>query len=217
MRHDNVMKVLGVVLAGGQSSRMGEDKALLRLDGETLLEHAVRRLQGQLASYGRNVVLSAPVRPAYDRAHVPVIADHADFCEAGPLAGIFSAMLYGRDHGFEVLATVAVDTPFFPPDYVARMLDGYMPEQLVPVIAASKNRLHPAFAIWPVGLAEDLYEVLHKPGKKSIQAFAQSRQAKHRPFTSVLFDGDDPFFNINTQDDFARAQEIYQKNREHSL
>jgi len=217
MQADNMLKVLGVVLAGGQSSRMGEDKALLRLDDVTLLEHAVHRLQSQLVPYGRNVVLSALMRPAYEIAHVPVIADHADFRATGPLAGIFSAMHYGRDHGFDMLVTVAVDTPFFPLDYAAQMLEASVPERPEPVIAQSKGRLHPAFAVWPVALLEDLSRTLRKGGKNSLQAFAQSCQAKHRRFTSMLLDGGDPFFNINTPDDFAHAKDIYQKNKEHTL
>ncbi len=80
--------VLGLVLAGGQSRRMGRDKALLRLNGESQLDRAVRLLEQHVAG----VFVSARADQANEpeRARFPRIVDR--YADLGPLAGILSAM-----------------------------------------------------------------------------------------------------------------------------
>ncbi|MBL8231707.1 MAG: molybdenum cofactor guanylyltransferase [Bryobacterales bacterium] len=102
----------GYVLAGGRSSRMGRDKALLPFESGTLLEHmaqVVRQAAG-------NVTLVGPTE-RYAHLGIRIIEDHWPGC--GPLAGIHAALL---DSMAEWALIVACDLPFLRPDLLSWML-----------------------------------------------------------------------------------------------
>ena len=180
------MTLLGVVLAGGASRRMGRDKVLERLGPQTLLARAVERLDPQVD----RVVVNGP---AELEAHCdrPVVPDALPGRQ-GPLAGVLAAMDAAGDA--DAVLTVAVDTPFFPRDLAERLRgDGI-------AIAASGGRLHPVFALWPVALRNELRAFLHLDERK-IMLFAEAHG-----YRTVDFDGEpDPFFNLNTPADVEAA------------
>ena len=93
----------GYVLAGGKSSRMGRDKALLTLAGKPLVEHAVTKL-GRLCA--KVSVLSGNAELA---GYAPLVADN--FVGSGPLGGIEAALL---DSEFAWNLILPVDMPFLP-------------------------------------------------------------------------------------------------------
>src|SRR5581483_8996521 len=97
------MRVVGAVMAGGRSTRFGRDKALLELDGETLLSRTVRTL----SQATDEVLVVGPPERAGQVAGVTVLQD--GLLGAGPLAGIATAL--SARPGDAVLA-VAVDMPF---------------------------------------------------------------------------------------------------------
>lgn len=200
------MPLSGIILAGGRSSRMdGRDKAMLALGGATLAARAVDRLGPQVD----RLALSANGDAArFGLAGIEVIAD-ADDGRAGPLAGILAGLRWASPR-CEALASVAVDTPFFPPDLVRRLAaaapPGAPPGAIV--VAASAGRRHPTFALWPVGIADALAAYLAGGGRKA-GAFidAHAHVAVDFPATH----GFDPFFNVNTPADFAEAEEILRR------
>ena len=115
--------MIGVVLAGGKSSRMGGgDKALLPLGGRPLLAHVIERLAPQVAE----IVLNANDDPgrfaAFGLPHVP---DRLAG-QMGPLAGIHAGLAWAEANRPEsrFVITVAADTPFFPNDLVSRLVRG---------------------------------------------------------------------------------------------
>jgi molybdopterin-guanine dinucleotide biosynthesis protein A len=79
--------ILGAVLAGGQSSRFGSDKALAELDGRTLLARAVEALQAQC---------DAVVVVGREDAPVPTLPDRPR-PGMGPLGGIAAALHHAAD------------------------------------------------------------------------------------------------------------------------
>lgn len=189
------MSLAGLVLAGGRSRRMGEDKAFLALGGETLLARAVRWLAPQV----ERLWISANGEPSrHAGTGLPVLKDAVPGF-AGPLAGVLAGLVTARSEGFDRLLTAAVDTPFFPHELAARLSDGAAGEIAV---AASAGRTHPVFALWPVALADELSATL-AAGSNKAMAFI----ARH-PHRIVDFDigGGDPFFNINTPEDLALAE-----------
>lgn len=107
------MDTAGFVLAGGRSSRMGRDKALLELDGETLVERAARRV---LAAAGRVAVVGNSERHA--RFGWPVVADLR--AGDGPLAGIEAAL--ASPYAAEWNLVVACDMPSLAPDLLERLI-----------------------------------------------------------------------------------------------
>lgn len=135
--------IAGVILAGGQSRRMGQDKARVILGGQTLLDRAIERLAPQVGM----LAVNGPQGP--DGA-VPLVPDSLPG-QPGPLAGVLAAMDWAGGLGLPLVATCPVDLPFFPPDMVARLHAGGAPSY-----AQTADGLHPLCGLWPVGWADDL-------------------------------------------------------------
>ncbi|MBS1799073.1 MAG: molybdenum cofactor guanylyltransferase [Acidobacteria bacterium] len=91
------------ILAGGRSTRMGQDKAMLELAGRPLVEHAVRKLRSITPDV---CILSG--NPAMARFAPPVADLHVN---CGPLGGIEAALSDSKKHWVLI---VPVDTPFVP-------------------------------------------------------------------------------------------------------
>lgn len=195
-------QVAGVILAGGQATRMGGgDKCLLSAGGNvTLLERIVSRIGPQVAC----LALNANGDPArFAASGLPVLADTVR--DAGPLAGVLAGMRWAQAQGCEAVVTVAGDTPFFPDDLVARLV---AEREGQPVALAATDRPHPVFALWDVSLAPALAQALNG-GIRRVAAFAEAHGAAtvRFPQTGAL----DPFFNINTPDDLAQVQQLYRQ------
>src|SRR5687767_9816016 len=109
------MTVTGVILAGGQGSRMGGiDKGLRDFRGRPLVGHAIERLAPQVDE----LLINANRNPeAYARFGYPVIADEIPGF-AGPLAGFERGLAHARG---DLVVTAPCDSPFLPADLVERL------------------------------------------------------------------------------------------------
>jgi molybdopterin-guanine dinucleotide biosynthesis protein A len=202
--------IVGVILAGGRSSRMGGgDKCLIDLAGRPLLAHAIERLQPQVA----RLVLNANGDPSrFDAFGLPVAADFEPG-EKGPLAGILAGMEWARSHvpGARFIATVAADTPLFPRGVVARLrqsLDGRYRIS----IAHSGGRDHPVFGLFPLSLASDLAVFLKQSPRLAAMSWIDRHSWTATEFEPAAPGAFDPFFNINTAGDLKAMQsEIAEK------
>jgi molybdopterin-guanine dinucleotide biosynthesis protein A len=185
-----------MILAGGQSRRMGGgDKCLLPLNGRPLLAHVVGRIAPQVAALALNANGDATRFAGFG---LPVVADDAaDF--AGPLAGILAALDWAAQNQPTVPAvlTVPADTPFLPRDLLARLA-----AKGAPAVARSAGRIHPVVGLWPLSMRDRLRSALREEGLRK----AEDWTTRLAPAV-VDFDAGpvDPFFNINTPEDLARA------------
>jgi len=202
--------ITGLVLAGGRGSRMGGvDKGLQVFAGQPLALHTLRRLQAGagLGAYMLNANRNLDV---YQQFGVPVHPDAVgDF--AGPLAGF----LAGLDHcPSDYLLAVPCDTPLFPVDLVPRLAQALDESGALLAMPSapeadgqglSRVRLQPVFCLMHVSVATGLRQYMLGGGRKIDTWFAQSAGVV------VPFDrpGDDPqaFFNLNTLDELAQAQQ----------
>jgi len=170
--------ILGAVLAGGQSSRFGSDKALAELGGQTLLARAV----ATLASMSDKVVVVGRTKaPALCVPDWPSPG-------GGPLGGLAGAMKYALEHGYETVLTCGVDSVGLPGDLVSRLSPAprYLESQ-------------PVVGLW---LAEDLGALDHalfSSKRNSMRGFAEIVRAKPVKLHS------NPA-NINTPADLAAAE-----------
>lgn len=166
------MRALGVVLAGGASRRFGTDKALVQLDGTLLIEHALAALTGcaERAIAGRDWpgVTALPDRPAPD---------------LGPLGGLNAALAHAAGHGFTHMASLPVDCPFLPANWLARLGKG-------PAHALGQ----PLVGIWPVMLADGL-EAFVAGGGRRVRDWVASTGAHAVDLG--------PLANLNHRDDLA--------------
>jgi molybdenum cofactor guanylyltransferase len=195
---DNTKSVTGVILAGGQSRRMGGgDKGLLDLGGRPMLAHVVERLAPQV---GR-MVINANGDPArFAPLGLPVVADTlADF--PGPLAGVLAGMRWSRANVPQArwIATAAGDAPLLPRDLVACCLEAVQECPGGIALAQSAGELHPVIGLWPVALADDL-EAQLRAGVRKVLDWTDRHGTVAVPFAMLKLAGAeiDPFFNANT-------------------
>ncbi|MBS0124747.1 molybdenum cofactor guanylyltransferase MobA [Thetidibacter halocola] len=205
------MRPLGVILAGGLATRMGGgDKALLRLNGRPLLSHVTERLAPQVGA----MALNANGDPArFATFGLPVIPDSIGGFP-GPLAGVLAGLDWAAGQGAEAIVTVAGDTPFFPADLVARLVEASHGQTHPLVLAATKGEAetrsksrsglirHPTFGLWPVALRDDLRAAL-EGGLRKVVLWTEPHGGRECVFPT---DACDPFFNVNTPEDLARAE-----------
>lgn len=182
-------EIAGIVLAGGQSRRMGGgDKGLLDLGGRPVIAHVIERL-------GCARAISANGDPArFARFGLPVLPDSVPDWP-GPLAGVLAGMDWAAGQGIARILTAAADTPFFPRDLGTRLAAAK-----APVVMATGGGDHPAFAMWEVALRDDLRAALHS-GTRRMRDWMDARGALR-----VEIPGEDPFFNINTPADLDAAR-----------
>ena len=190
--------IVGCIIAGGESRRMGEDKAVLELGGMPLIARAIERLTPQVSS----LIINAHDGSAdFSALGLPVVTDPADDHQ-GPLAGILSALRWAKQNRIAWIATVAVDTPFFPRDLVDRLAEAAQDRDMA--CASSGGRLHPVFGLWKAELAEELESQI-KVGLRSARQWVALHDAGIAKWPIEPFD---PFFNINAPADRDAALRI---------
>jgi molybdopterin-guanine dinucleotide biosynthesis protein A len=204
-------KPLGVILAGGQATRMGGgDKGLLPLDDRLILAHVIDRLAPQVGA----MALNANGDPARFAAFgLPVLPDPIPGF-AGPLVGVLAGLDWAAGQGADSIVTVAADTPFFPTDLVAHLTDVAVGMAHPLVLAATPRGdtetksmsgsgliRHPTFGLWPTALRHDLRAAL-LDGLRKVVIWTD----KHHGREAVFDDTSDPFFNVNTPEDLDAAR-----------
>ena len=195
---------VGVILAGGQSRRMGGvEKALIPVGGTSLIERAIARASVQVA----DLVINANGDPKrFAHLGLPVEADPVGGF-VGPIAGILAGFAWMRRERPKArwLASFSCDTPFFPMDMVERLISKAQSEGAKVAVAASGGRQHHIFAVWSADIAAKPEDVLVRDGFRKMETWIASFPNVH-----VNFDADpfDPFTNINTPEDLALAEDF---------
>jgi molybdopterin-guanine dinucleotide biosynthesis protein A len=197
-----VHPTLGLVLAGGMARRMGGgDKARIRIGGATILERVLDRL----ASQCEHIIINANGDPArFADTCLHVVADSVpDF--AGPLAGILAGLDWAAANTpqIEWLISVPGDCPFLPKDTVQRLNDARRAARTPLACARSGEWRHPVVALWPVNLRENLRRALVDESLHKIEIWTARHGVAIADWPAEPFD---PFFNVNTPEDAARAK-----------
>ncbi len=199
--------VAGVLMAGGQSRRMGGgDKCLRPLAGKPILTHVIDRVRPQVGP----LVLNANGDPArFAGFGLPVVADAVgDF--AGPLAGVLTGLEWAAEQapGCTWLASFATDAPFLPEDLVARLLAAVEAEGGEMACAASQGRDHPVFGLWPLRLRHELRRAMVAEDMRKVDLWTARFKLVRVDFPLVETPAGplDPFFNANRPEDLAEAE-----------
>ena len=196
--------VAGLLLAGGRSRRMGGgDKCLLDLAGRPVLDRIIARVRPQVGPMVLNANGDAARFAAFG---LPVAADVVDGF-AGPLAGVLTGLEWAEANapGRDWVASFACDAPFVPADLVARMVDAVTADGADMACARSDGRDHPVFGLWPVRLAAALRRAVVDEGIRKVDVWTARYRLVRAEFAA---DPVDPFFNLNSPQDMARAEEL---------
>jgi molybdopterin-guanine dinucleotide biosynthesis protein A len=194
--------IVGILLAGGKSRRMGGgDKCLLQLGGKTILQHAIDRATPQVG----NLILNINGDPdRFSHYNLNIVSDDiGNF--AGPLAGVLTGMYWVKENHPECkwIVTFPTDTPFFPMDLASQLYDAVSDNKAELACAASGGRHHPVFGIWPVNLFAALKVAMIDNGVRKIDDWTSGYNMKTVKFE---FRKIDPFFNINRPEDLQYAE-----------
>lgn len=191
------MRIAGVIIAGGRSSRMGQEKAFVNLNGKTLLHHVVRRITPQV----NFTVINANGDPARFREFdLPVIADLPNDV-ATPLAGLRAALRFARDQDFDAVLTAPSDAPFLPFDLVERLATTGSRAAL----ASSAGQAHFLTGLWSCNLLGELEMAMDETRTTRVKDWAATSRAVIVDWTAEPIN---PFFNINTPEDLAVATQF---------
>ena len=188
---------VGVILAGGQATRMGGgDKGLLTLGDSTILSHVIDRLEPQVAGLALNANGDAA---RFTDLGLPVIPDSIEGF-AGPLSGVLAGLDWAATQGATHIVTAAADTPFFPCDLVPQLMLAAEQAGTDIALAATPDGRHPTFGLWPVALRDDLRMAL-QDGLRKVVLWTDKHGC-----AMAQFPDDAAFFNVNTPDDLAKAR-----------
>ncbi len=168
------MRRLGAIIAGGQSSRFGADKAQAMLGGRALIDHVADAMDARCDAvvicgrkWGSRICLADRPRPAL-----------------GPLGGLCAALRYGAANGFDMVASAGCDT--LP-----------VPEMPVGEMQAMVVGGHYLFGLWPVALAGHLDLHLATTQDRSMRHWVAVSGARQVAVPVELH-------NLNTRADFRR-------------
>ena len=197
----NKENILGVILAGGQSRRMGnKNKLLATINNKSLLEITSNLVKNQL----NRVIINSNIQVySNNKLNFEIVPDEIDGY-LGPLSGIFSAMKWSKKNFPECqwIASFPVDSIFFPDNFIDVMTSKIKKETQI-VCAKSNGRIHPVFALWSIVLVNDLEKALVKDGIRRIDEWTKRYNLE---IVNFRFKKLDPFFNINTFDDLEKAK-----------
>ncbi|KTE43583.1 MULTISPECIES: molybdenum cofactor guanylyltransferase [unclassified Sphingopyxis] len=174
------MKTLGAVLAGGRSSRFGSDKAEALLEGQSLLDHAIRALEPHVDT----VMVAGRAMPRQ-----PLISDWPA-PDLGPMGGIAGALRYAEGEGFDQLLCISVDCVRLPDDLRALLEPG-------PAYLASQ----PVIGLWPVSLRPEIEAQFTTSDDRSVRRFGYRIGAR-----AIACDFAPP--NVNSVADLDRLADL---------
>ena len=192
------MNILGAIIAGGKSKRMGTEKALLKLGPKTLVARVIDRLCPQV----EDIVINANGNTKrFEFLEFDIIPDIETEIDT-PLAGIHAALAYAEEEGYDAVVTVPADSPFIPHDLVKKLAGTKA------AFANSNGQDHFLTGFWPVKLLSNLQTEIHKSNRVQDWVF-KINAAK----VNWRADDYDPFLNINTPADMTAALKILPKVR----
>ncbi len=216
-----IPRATGIVLAGGKSERMGQNKALIELQGKPLIQHAIEQIRPLCSE----VFIVAGELNTYAEFGAPVIQD--EIPERGSLGGIYTGLVNAREH---FVLAVACDMPFLNQDLLRYELslapgaDVVVPRvknltskapharkraNIEGKLLAKMSDLHPLHAVYSKSCLSVMRDMIEAGDLRVISFFDR---VNIRVVESDEVDGFDPLhvsvFNANTIQDLEAAKEL---------
>jgi len=203
MDHNNI---LGVVLAGGQSKRFGEDKSQVNLEGKILINYILSEI---LDVFDEILIVANSDIEFMQSKKISKIEDFQK--DLGPLGGVLSAMKWIKQNNknYQWISTFPSDTPFFKKELLEDFYEKINFNESKLFFIKSNNKRHNIFGLWSLELLNQLEEDLIKKGERKVELWANSIGVKN---IDMHFKNNDPFFNINTKEDLENAKKYLNKN-----
>lgn len=187
------LNATGILLAGGKSSRMKENKAFLELDGRPLVERSLTALQAVF----KEVLISSNQPKLFERYEVPVIQD--ELLDRGPLEGLYQGLKAGT---YDAAFFVACDMPFLNVELI-RFMAKWIPDYDV-VVPRLQSGLHPLHAFYHRRCLPSIKNNLEIGRLKIIDFYSACsvryvEESELQAFSNVS----DVFCNVNSPEDWS--------------
>jgi len=198
--------ILGAILAGGQSKRMGKDKLFLELNNKKLIEHTIDKVKKYLKKI---VIITNQDNEFFFKNNLTTVKDCIEG-QQGPLVGILTAMKWAKENLSKCswIATFPCDTPFFPESIIKNFIEESEKKESLILCASSHGRKHNIFGLWSLDLYDKLKDDLINKKVRKVQDWTEKNKIKNLEFK---FKDYDPFFNINTEEDLEFAKKLSKK------
>ena len=195
--------ILGAILAGGQSKRMGKDKLFLEVNNKKLIEYTIDKVKKYLKQL---IVVTNQNNEFFSKNNLTVVKDCIEG-QLGPLVGILTAMEWAKQNSkkYSWVATFPCDTPFFPETIIKSFIKESERKDSLILCASSHGRKHNIFGLWSLDLYDKLKDDLINKRVRKVQDWTEQNKIKNLEFK---FKDYDPFFNINTEEDFKKAKQL---------
>lgn len=184
-----IVRVTGILLAGGKSSRMGKDKGLMEFKGKFLAEYALDLLRSHCSE-----VLISSENSAYEQFSIPLVPD--DYPDKGPMGGIYSAM---KQSAHDWCLVLACDLPYINTKLIRALLaetvSGY--SCIVPV---HDELTEPLAALYHKRMLPDLKKALEE-NRPSLFRLIRSSPALCLDVNHLLDETPELFDNLNCPED----------------
>lgn len=188
----------GIILAGGKNIRMGRVKALLTLNGKTIIEDIVEKLQRILSE----IIIVTNTPELFEFLNIPMISDIIP--ERGSLGGIYSGIYVSKSfHSF----VVACDMPFLVPELIEFMIKEK--EDYDIVIPNIDGEYEPLHAIYSKNCLEYIGMLIKENNLKILEFFDKVRIRNINKLEVLKFASPEIcFHNINTPEDLEESRSI---------
>jgi molybdopterin-guanine dinucleotide biosynthesis protein A len=204
MREESsILTVSGIVLAGGQSSRLGTDKSSINVNGQSLIEHIVAKL----TRLSDDVIIVTNSPDEYDHLEARLVGDI--YPGKGALGGIYSGL---RATANAYSLVVACDMPFLDLNLLRYMIIlAREHDVVIPRIGGLPEPLH---AIYSKNCLEPIDRLLARGGLKIIDFFSEVRVRYVEKGEVDIFDPQHlSFFNVNTPNDLEEMKKLARKGK----
>ncbi len=189
-------KIGGIILAGGKSSRMGQDKALMKIGDKTLIGYVYEIIN----AFTSEIVISSNTDD-YGFLNCKTIPDI--YQNIGPIAGIHASLKKSK---YDKNIVISCDTPFVSKTIISELIKASSGYDIT--ILRNNKFIEPLIGIYNKNILENLEKIISNK-KYSIQKFIYS--SKHNIVDidkTILDESKNSFININNQEEFLKAQKL---------
>ena len=198
--------ILGVILAGGKSSRFGSNKADAHLGDKTLLEHTIAKVKKNFLEV---LIVSNEEIIKKNKKNIFLVKDFIKG-QLGPLIGILSAMKWIEQNNkkYKWIATFPCDTPFFDDSIIEKLKNCSISNDHLLFFLNSRKKRHNIFGLWSLKLIDILEEDIRSNNFRKVELWADKIGVQK---IEVNTEGFDKFLNINTLGDLEDAKKNLDK------
>jgi len=189
-------KIGGIILAGGKSSRMGQDKALMKIGDKTLIEYVYEIIN----TFTSEILISSNTND-YSFLNCEIIPDI--YQNIGPMAGIHASL---KNSKYDKNIVISCDTPFISKKIILELIKASSSYDIT--ISRNNKFIEPLIGIYNKNILEYLDNAISN-NKYSIQKFIHSSNHNIIDIDKIILDeSKNSFININNQKEFLNAQKL---------